>query len=54
MGFQINTNSYTKEEVELLILALNKNFDLNGKLYQLKKGAFVIRFGRKEYQKLKL
>jgi hypothetical protein len=33
---------------------LNKNFDLNGKLYELKKGGFVIRLGRKEYQKIKL
>jgi hypothetical protein len=53
-GFQINTNSFTKEQVELLILVLKKNFDLNSKLYQLKTGFFVIRFGRKEYQKLKL
>jgi LAGLIDADG DNA endonuclease family len=53
-GFQINTNSFKKEEVELLIFVLKENFDLKGKLYQIKPDVFVIRFGRKEYPKLKL
>jgi hypothetical protein len=46
-GFQININSSTKEQVELLNLVLQTNLDLNGKLYQLKTGVFLIRFGRK-------
>ena len=53
-GFQINTNSFKKSEVELLIQVLVTNFQLVGKLYKVKKNQYVIRFGRKEYIKLKI
>lgn len=53
-GFQINTNSFSKSEVELLIQVLADNFNLEGKLYKVKKDQYVIRLGRKEYKKLRI
>lgn len=41
-GFILNTQSFTKEEVELLIKVLDEKFGLRGNLRPRKSGQFVI------------
>jgi hypothetical protein len=53
-GFKLSTNSYTKEEVELLINVFKNKFNIIGKLGKVKPNQYIIRFGRKEYIKFKI
>lgn len=41
-GFKISTNSYTKEEVELLVKVLKNKFDLNSTIHNFGKDQYTI------------
>lgn len=52
-GFILNTNSFTKEEVELLIKVLDENFGIKGKLRPRKAGQYVIYFSKSKITKIR-
>lgn len=55
-GLKLHTNNYTKDEVNLLINVLNKNFNINSSIIvaNLNKSQYIIYIPSKDIPHLKL